>query len=156
MQAIAVVFLYLLATLPCLGLMVGVLRQRGDYTRLFVAGLVLQLLPVGLLYLPLGAVGVLLLAYTLVASFRRNRQFRASGIAHPEVERRWSLEYQANLFALGFALEQKAVAWLFLQVVSHHGMQALWRWILPASAVTWGGLLLLFVLERRTLRRRTP
>lgn len=154
MHAIAVVFLYVLATLPFLALLLRVLRHQSDYTRLFVAGLTLQLLPVGLLYLPLGAVGVLLLGYTLVTSYRRNRQFRKTGIEHPEVEHRWSIEYQANLLALGFALEQKAIAWLFVQVVSRHGFEVLWRWILPMSVPMWLGLLLLIELERHTLSRR--
>lgn len=155
MQAIAVVFLYLLASLPFLGLLVGVLRRQSAYSRLFIWGLVLQLIPVGLLYFPFGAAGVLLLAYTLVASHRQNRQFRATGIAHPDVELRWSREYQANLWALGFAVEQKAMAWLFLQVVGRQGFQVLWQWILPLSALMWGGLLCLLWAERRTLARRS-
>lgn len=154
MHAIAVVFLYLLATLPCLGLVVGVLRRQSAYTRLFLGGLLLQLLPVGLLYFPLGFAGVALLGYTLAVSWRHNRQLRASGIAHPDVERRWSLEYRANLWAVGFALEQKAMAWLFLEVVGHRGFQVLWQWILPLSAGTWATLLVLLACEHRAVRRR--
>ncbi len=154
MQAIAVVFCYMFASLPFLGLLVGVLRRQSAYTRLFVAGLVLQLVPVGLLYFPLGVAGVLLLVYTLAASFRQNRLFRATGIVRPDVEHRWSREYQANLWALGFAVEQKAMAWLFLQVVGRHGFQVLWQWILPLSGVMWTGLFLLLWTERRTLAKR--
>lgn len=155
MHAIAVVFLYLFATLPFLAMLVWILRRQSDYTRLFVAGLVLQLLPVGLIYFPLGFAGVLLLAYTLVGSHRRSRLLRRSGITHAEVERRWSGEYQANLLALGFALEQKALAWLFLEVASHRGWTVFWHWILPGSGAVWVALLLMLGRERHVLLQRT-
>lgn len=152
MLATLVVFLYLLVTLPCLVMLVWVLARRGEYTRLFVGGLLLQLVPVGLLFWPLGLAGVLLLAYALADSARRCRALRRSGIRHPEVERRWSLEYQANLLALAFALEQKAVAWLFLAVVSHRTTAL--GWLVPASAVLWVAVAALAGHERRTLARR--
>jgi hypothetical protein len=73
------------------------------------------------------------------------------GIENPEVARRWGLELVFNLWALGFALEQKGVAYLFLDVVGRRGLGFLWSFLIPASALGWLVLIGLIIRERRML-----
>lgn len=147
--AMIVVGLYVLATAPLLYLLLRVHALKSDYTRLFLAALLLQLIPVGLIFFPFGFVGVALLAVSLSEAHRRHARLKRMGIHNPEVAARWRLEYMCHLWALGFALEQKAVAYMFLDVVNLQGFRALWT-LAPLSAVMWlilGGLI---VHEART------
>lgn len=151
LATLAAVALYLVATAPFLPLLLVVHRLGGAYTTLFIAAIVLQLVPIGLVFLPLGFLGVAMLAYTLLAVLRRLGDFRRSGIENPLVHRRWIQEYLANLVALGFALEQKAAALLFLEASSGQGLGHLWSVMLPVSVVMWGAIGLLFRREWRRL-----
>jgi hypothetical protein len=154
MAAIAPVVLYMLFTIPFLGLLFWVLRERGAYTRLFLWGILLQLIPIGLLFWPGGLVGLGVLAYALATSGRRNWQLGVSGLHHPEVERKWSREYRAGLVAMACALEQKGAAWLFMDVVGRRGFGLLWSFLVPASLVMWLAVAGLLAVETRRLRRR--
>lgn len=139
-----VVGLYVLATAPLLFLVVRVHALKSDYTRLFLAALLLQLIPVGLIFFPFGFIGVILLGVSLVEAYRRHARLKRMGIHNPEVAARWRFEYVCHLWAIGFALEQKGVAYLFLDVVNHHGFRFLWSALLPASVGLWlilGGLI---------------
>jgi hypothetical protein len=149
--AMVVVALYVVVTAPLLYLVLRVHSLQSDYTRLFMAALILQIIPIGLVFFPLGFIGVVLLLASLVATWRRNRRFRAMGIDNPEVAKRWGLELVFNLWALGFALEQKGVAYLFLDVVGRHGLGFLWSFLIPASALGWLVLIGLIIRERRML-----
>jgi hypothetical protein len=148
-----VVALYVLVSAPFLPLMLYVHRLGGAYAGLFMGALVLQLIPIGLAFLPLGLVGVGLLGFTLAGVGRRLTAFRASGMHNPEVHDRWSKEYVANALALGLALEQKGIAWVFLEASRGGGLHTLWTAILPVSLVVWGLLLGLIARERRTHQR---
>ncbi|MEB3329989.1 MAG: hypothetical protein VKQ33_12215, partial [Candidatus Sericytochromatia bacterium] len=141
--------LYVLVTAPFLPLMLYVHRLGGAYAGLFMAAMVLQLIPIGLAFLPLGLVGVGLLAVSLVGVGRRLTAFRAAGLHNPEVHGRWSREYVANALALGLALEQKGVAWGFLAASQGDGLRVLWGAVLPASGLVWALLAWLIVRERR-------
>lgn len=151
LATMAAVALYLVATAPFLPLLLIVHRLGGAYTAWFIAAIVLQLVPIGLVFLPLGFIGVLLLASTLLAVTRRLRDFRRSGIDNPEVHRRWIQEYLANLVALGFALEQKGAAFVFLEASSGQGLGHFWTVMLPLSVVMWGAIAALFRHEWRRL-----
>lgn len=152
MAALLVVGLYILCTVPFLVLLLQMHALRSDYTKLFVVGLVLQLVPVGLVFFPLGVLGVGLLCGTGVSVGRRLRRFRASGLHNPEVLHRWSREFVANVIAVGFGLEQKGVAWLFADVTSRHGFAFLWTGLLPASLAIWLLLGALILREHRARR----
>lgn len=156
MGAIAVVFGYLACTIPCVGILVGLLRLRSDQTTLFTVALWLQLVPVGLLFWPLGLPGVLLLGLALCRCVVRNRKLRASGIVQAEVERLWSRETIGAFLALGFACEQKAMAWLFLDVTGHRGWAVLPEVLIPASVVTWGAIAVSIWREHRCFLLRHP
>lgn len=147
-----VVALYIALTAPFLVLLLLVHRLQSSYTGLFVVGLVLQLIPIGLVFFPLGFLGVALLAYTLVATARRNRSFRLSGLHNPDVHERWTREYLANLWAFGLALEQKGMAIIFIQVTSREGLAGLWQGFLPASLALWIVLAPLIWRELKWLR----
>jgi hypothetical protein len=136
-ETLGVVGLYVMFTAPFLLLLLFVHRLRSSYTGLFMAAIVLQLIPIGLIFFPLGFMGVGLLAYTLVSTARRNQAFRASGLQNPAVLRRWTFEYIANLWAFGFAIEQKGAALVFIQVTSRAGLSGLWQGFLPASVLVW-------------------
>jgi hypothetical protein len=150
--AMVVVALYVVVTAPLLYLVLRVHSLQSDYTRLFMAALILQIIPIGLVFFPLGFIGVVLLLASLVATWRRNWRFRAMGIENPEVARRWGLELVFNLWALGFALEQKGVAYLFLEVVDHHGLGFLWTGLLPMTGLLAVVLAFLISRERGVLR----
>ncbi|MEB3186140.1 MAG: hypothetical protein VKP72_01730 [bacterium] len=156
MDAIAVVFGYLACTIPCVGLLIWILRLRSDQVGLFAVALWLQLVPVGLLYWPLGLPGVVLLAAALWRCVRRNHRFRSSGLGNPEVERLWSRETVGAWLALGLACEQKGLAWLFLEVTGHRGWDLLWHVLLPVSLIGWLAIALGIHLERRTFGSRHP
>jgi hypothetical protein len=53
---------------------------------------------------------------------------------NPAVARRWALVYLANAWALGFAVIQKGVVYLFLEIVGHRGMSFAWRGLAPLAA----------------------
>ena len=91
MDAIATVFGYIACTVPCVGLLVWILQLRSVHAREFQVALFLQLLPVGLLYWPLGVPGVAILGSCIWRGGRRMRQFRVSGLYNPSVEKAWSL-----------------------------------------------------------------
>lgn len=152
LQAMAVVGLYVACTAPFLGLILYVHALKSSYTQLLIIALILQLIPIGLVFFPLGFIGVALLAYTLAETARRNGQFRASGVQNPEVERRWTREYIANLLAFGLALEQKGVALVFVQVTARQGLEGLWQGLLPVSLIMWALLGHLIWRETRRLR----
>ena len=154
MDAIAAVFGYIACTVPCVGLLVWILQLRSVHAREFQVALFLQLLPVGLLYWPLGVPGVAILGSCIWRGGRRMRQFRGSGLYNPSVEKAWSLEQVGALLAFGLACEQKAFAWLFLEVSSHRGWGVLWGTILPASVFGWLAIALLVRRERLTLKSR--
>jgi hypothetical protein len=151
-QTMAVVGLYVLCTAPFLGLILYVHALKSSYTQLLVIALILQLIPIGLVFFPLGFIGVALLAYTLVETARRNRLFRAGGYDNPAVEQRWTREYVANLWAFGLALEQKGVALVFIQVTARLGLGGLWEGLLPASLILWSLLGYAIWKEVRRLR----
>ncbi|MEB3196745.1 MAG: hypothetical protein VKP62_06025 [Candidatus Sericytochromatia bacterium] len=144
--------LYVLATAPFLPLMLYVHRLDGAYAGLFMGALVLQLVPLGMLFLPLGALGVALLMVTLYRAHARLVAFRDAGLHNPRVHARWIREYLANLVALGLALEQKAVAWIFLEASSGKGLDHLYTIVLPASLLLWAGLLVLIRRENQRLK----
>lgn len=147
-----VVALYLFVTMPFIALVPLAHALRSDYTRLFMAGLVLQLIPIGLVFFPLGFIGVAILGITFVSAHRRNRRFRDLAIDNPDVYRRWSCEYILNAFAFGFAMEQKGVAWLFLEVVSKHGFHIL-GFLIAVSLCLWMGIGWLIAGEYRSYRK---
>lgn len=153
LATLAAVALYLLATAPFLPLLLVVHKLDGAYTMPFIVAIVLQLVPIGLVFLPLGFIGVAILVYTLVAVTQRLRVYRRAGIDNPEVHLRWSREYLANLVALGFALEQKGAAIVFLEASSGQGLGHFWQVMLPASALLWAAIAILFHRERRRIRR---
>lgn len=128
---------YVFATVPFLPLMLYVHRLGGAYAGLLMAALVMQILPIGLVFIPVGALGVGLLAYTLYQVRGRLRHFRASGLHNPEVHARWIKEHIANWVALGLALEQKAAAWLFLEASSGHNIWVLTLVLTGLGAVLW-------------------
>ena len=152
MAAMLVVGLYIAVTAPMLYLFLRVHSLNSDYTRLFLAALILQIIPIGLIFFPLGLLGVALLIVSLVGTYRRNARFRALGIHNPEVARRWRQEYVLNLWALGLALEQKGVAYGFMQVIAHQGLAFLWTMLLPMSVLIWGCLGWLIRQETRALK----
>ena len=133
----AAVGIYVAATAPFLPLLLIVHRQGGAYTGPFVAALVLQLVPIGLVFVPLGFIGVGMLGWTLWATDRRLRAFRRSGLDSPEVHGRWLREHLTNLVAFGVALEQKTAALLFLDASAGGGLRHLWTGLLPASVALW-------------------
>jgi hypothetical protein len=151
MAAIGVVALYVLVTAPLLVLLVKVHGLAGGYTGLFMAALILQLIPIGLFFFPLGFIGAAMLAVSLAGCVRRNRRFQALHIDNPEVERRWRLEYVLHLWAIGFALEQKGVAYLFLDVVGQRGFGFAMSGLLPLSLGLWLTLAALLLRHRRRL-----
>lgn len=139
-QAMGVVALYLLCTAPFLGLILYVHALKSSYTQLLIIALILQLIPIGLVFFPLGFLGVAILAYTLAETGRRNRLFREGSYDNPAVDQRWSREYLANLWAFGLALEQKGVALVFIQVTTRQGLDGLWQGLLPVSLILWSFL----------------
>lgn len=143
-----VVALYILVTAPMLYLVLRVHGLQSDYTRLFMLALILQIIPIGLLFFPLGFIGLVLLVVSLLATGRRNRRFKAMRIDNPEVARRWALEYVFNLVGLTLAVEQKAVSYLFVQVVERHGLGFLWTGLLPMTGVMAVALVALIRRER--------
>lgn len=155
MEVMAVVGAYILVTAPLLALIILVHGLKSDYTGVLMAGLVLQIIPIGLLFYPLGFIGVLVLAYTLVGTVRRNRRFKTMGIDNPEVYRRWSTEYLANLVAFSFAIEQKGIGLLFIDVASHKGFGMLWA-LVPLSVLLWIAVIALIVRERKGLPALQP
>jgi hypothetical protein len=150
------VALYVLVSAPFLPLMLYVHRLGGAYAGLFMGALVLQLIPIGLAFLPLGLVGVALLGFTLARVGKRLAAFRASGMHNPEVHDRWSKEYMANALALGLALEQKGIAWVFLAASRGGGLSDLWTVVLPASLIVWGAVAWGIHRERRLRARSMP
>ncbi len=156
MGAIAVVFGYLACTIPCVGILVGLLRLRSDQATHFTVALWLQLVPVGLLFWPLGLPGVILLGLALWRCLVRNRKLRASGIVQSTVERLWHRETIGAFLALGFACEQKAMAWLFMDVTGHRGWAVLGEILIPASVVTWTAIALGIWRERHRFHLRHP
>ncbi len=151
LATLAAVALYLAATAPFLPLLLVVHRLGGAYTALFIAAIVLQLVPIGLVFLPLGFIGVVMLAYTLTAVSRRLSDYRRSGIDHPTIHRRWIQEYLANLVAFGFALEQKGAAIVFIEASSGQGLGHFWTVMLPLSVGMWGAIAVVFRREWRRL-----
>lgn len=141
--------LYVLTTAPFLPLMLFVHRLGGAYAGLFMAAMILQLVPIGLVFIPLGAVGVALLGFSLHRVAQRLKGFRRAGLPNPAVHERWSHEYLANIVALGLALEQKGAAWTFLEASRGVGFATFWTWIVPLSLVLWAWLAWLIVRERR-------
>lgn len=129
---------YVVATIPFLPLMLVVHRLGGAYAGLFMAALVMQILPIGLVFIPIGALGVGLLGYTLHQVRSRLRHFRASGLQNPEVHARWTRECIANWLALALGLEQKAAAWLFLEASSGHAIVGLTLVLGGLSVLLWG------------------
>ncbi|HEY9724253.1 MAG TPA: hypothetical protein V6D47_19790 [Oscillatoriaceae cyanobacterium] len=152
MDALLVIGLYILCTIPFLVLLVMMHALRSDYAKLFIAGIVLQIVPLGLIFFPVGFFGVGLLCYTGISSGRRLRRFRASGLYNPDVLKRWSWEFIANVIAIGFSFEQKGVAWLFTEVTNRHGFGFLWNDLVPVSLAMWAVLAVLIVREH-SLRR---
>jgi hypothetical protein len=146
-----VVGLYIVVTAPMLALLLKVHGLQSAYTRLFVAAMILQIIPIGLFFFPLGFLGVVLLVVSLAVTWRRNRRFKAMGIDNPEVAKRWTLEYVFNLLGLAFAIEQ-GVAYLFLEVVDHHGLGFLWTGLLPMTGLLAVVLAFLISRERGVLR----
>jgi hypothetical protein len=155
MDVMAVVGVYLLFSAPMLGVLLLVHGLRSDYTNLLMAALFLQIIPIGLLFYPLGFIGVAMLGYTLWLAAERNRRFRRMGIDNVGVYRRWSTEYQANAVALGLAIEQKAVGLLFIEVAARHGFAMLWS-LIPASVVLWFLVITLVRRERGYVRTLPP
>lgn len=150
MDVMAVVGLYVVVTAPLLAIILLVHGLKSDYTGLLMAALVLQIIPIGLLFYPMGFIGVLMLAFTLWGAARRNQRFRTMGIDNMEVYRRWSTEYQANLVALALALEQKGIGLLFLDVASRKGFGMLWG-LVPGSVLLWTVVVALVLHERRNM-----
>jgi hypothetical protein len=142
---------YVAMTAPFLPLLLYVNRYGGAYTGLFVAALVLQLVPIGLVFFPLGFIGVGILGWTLWSTRQRLLEFRRSGIPNPSVHAAWVREYLANLVAMGFALEQKGAALAFLEASTGQGLFVLWAIFLPASVLLWAGLAVPLRAERRRL-----
>lgn len=137
LAAMGCVLGYVLVTAPLLAVLLWVHRLRSDYTKLLLAALILQIIPIGLIFFPLGLVGMAVLAFTTVATLRRNARFRALAPENTEVHRRWTQEALANVLALGFAFEQKGIAWLLMDVTGQRGLAGLWLWLLPGSLVLW-------------------
>ena len=150
LAGMVVVGLYVLTTAPLLYLLLRAHALKSDYTRWFMAAMMLQILPLGLIFFPLGAIGVVLLAISLAEAHHRHARFKAMGIHNPEVSARWRLEYLYHLWAIGFTLEQKAVAYLFIEVVHRHGFGFFWTWLLPLSGGMWLILGALIIRERRS------
>jgi hypothetical protein len=155
-ETMIAVVLYIAATAPFLPLLLLTHRLQGAYTAPFIVALVLQLIPIGLVFLPLGFVGLAILVATLAMVHRRLRAFRRSGLDNPEVHARWIREYLANLVALGLALEQKGAALLFLEASSRQGLGHLWWVLLPASVALWVPLGVVIRREWRRLRAIGP
>lgn len=147
----AAVALYIVATAPFLPLMLVVHKLDGAYTAPFIAALVLQIVPIGLIFFPLGFVGVAILGFTLFQVRRRLGDFRRSGLENPEVHVRWIKEYLANLVALGFALEQKGAAFVFLEASSGQGLGHLWTILIPSSVALWAVIAVIFRREWKAL-----
>lgn len=147
--AMAVVALYVAVTVPFLVLLLKVHGWGSDYTRWLLAALALHLVPVGLLFFPLGLVGTGVLAFSLVEAARRNRGLRRLHIDNVLVARRWSEEYRVHLWALALSLEQKAVAWLFLEVAGRRAGLLSLGLFLGFSLVVWGVTIALVWQERR-------
>lgn len=143
---------YVVATIPFLPLMLVVHRLGGAYAGLFLAALVMQILPIGLVFIPVGALGVALLAYTLRQVSRRLVQFRLSGMHNADVHARWVKEWLANWVAFGLALEQKAAAWLFLEASSGHPITTLTLVFGGLSAGLWAFIAWKIGPEWRRLR----
>ena len=137
LPAIALAFAYLFFTAPLALIVVKVHRLRSDYTRLFMLAMFLQLIPVGLVFFPLGLVGLGLLGFTLASTMLRNRKFRRLAIHNPEVHRRWTVEAIANLAAFAVGLGQKSVAVAFAGVVSKQGWHMQATWLVPATLAVW-------------------
>ena len=92
-----------------------------------------------------------ILGWTLWSTRLRLREFRRSGLDNPAVHAGWIREYLANLVAMGFALEQKAAAFAFLEASVGHGLFALWALYIPASLALWIALAVPIRAERRRL-----
>lgn len=151
MPAMTLVILYLAITGPMALVMLKVHGLRSDYTRLFMLAMFLQLIPVGLIFLPLGVIGLALLAYTLGATVLRNRKFRRMAIHNPEVHRQWTVEAIAHFAALGLAVEQKLIALAFMSVVSRQP-GPWWAWLIAGSVVIGAVTGLAIARERRILK----
>jgi hypothetical protein len=157
LPVMVVVALYIVTTIPLLALLLAVHRLRSDYTRLFQAALVLQIVPLGVLFFPLGFVGLALLVLATGLTVRRNRRFSAMRLENPAVARRWALVHLANAWALGFAVLQKGVVYLFLEVVGHRGLGFATRGLLPLAglvALTLAGVTLRAFVATPALRVR--
>lgn len=135
--AIALAGLYALFTVPLLLLLIRVHAWGSPYTRLFQAALLLQIIPVGLVYLPLGAASLGLLALALWKAEKQVRQFRALGVSNPAVERRWGTLALAGWGAMGCACQQKVVSVLFVQLVAHQPLGRLAPAVVAVSAAGW-------------------
>lgn len=152
---IAFMFLSMGCAAPLLGLALWVHRLGSAYTRLLLAALLLQLIPIGLVFFPLGFAGVALLGYALGATLRRNARFRRSGLANPDVHRRWTHEAIAAALALGFAVQHKALAVAFTQAAAHPATAAApLGWLAPASLALWSGVAAYCLYEWRAWRSR--
>lgn len=146
------VALYVAVTVPLLAILLLVHRWKSDYTTLLMAALILQIIPIGLMFFPAGFVGVVLLAASLALTWRRNRRFRQLRLDNPEVHRRWTQEALLAVVALGFSLEQKGVAWLFAEVAAGKPAIAQLCWLLPGSVALWALIAALAWQEGRHLR----
>lgn len=139
--AIGLAGLYAAFTVPLLLLLIRVHAWGSPYTRLFQAALLLQIVPVGLVYLPLGAVSLGVLGYALWKAEKQVRQFRALGVSNPAVERRWGTLALAAWGAMGCACQQKVVAVLFVELVAHQPLAELLPAAVGVSGLGWLALL---------------
>jgi len=155
MAAIALAFAYILFTAPLALIVIKVHRLRSDYTRLFMLAMFLQLIPVGLVFFPLGLAGQGLLGFTLASTLLRNRKFRRMAIHNPEVHRRWTVEAIANLAAFAVGLGQKSVAVAFAGVVSKQSWHLPAFWLVPATLVVWAAVGWALLAEWRVLKGLT-
>lgn len=147
--ALAMVVAYMIVTAPFLYLLVKAHGMQRDYLGLFVTGVILQIIPIGLVYFPLGLAGLAVLGASLSGAAARSRRIRRSALRAPEVIRRWSGDYLLNLVAFALALEQKGIAVVFIAVTRRMSGTALWLSLGAFSLVLWATVLLLARRERR-------
>lgn len=130
---LACVGAYLLSTAPFLFLLPLAHRGQAEGRTWLLAGMVLQLLPIGLIFFPLGFVGVAILGGAWVATLRRQRLFALSGILRPDLAAAWRQEQLLAGAATTLALQQKGVALAFLEAARGHG-----GWPLAGALLLWG------------------
>jgi hypothetical protein len=147
------VFLYILSTAPFLPLLILTHRLRADNTPRIITGMALQIIPLGLVFLPLAVAGVAYLTFLLRESIKRNRQFEQSGLNHPDLWQKWRQETTLLWWAVGLAIQQKIIAWLFLDASARHlpGVQ----WI-AAGVVSVGLWIVILFKTRRKLPIHSP